>query len=518
LQDHDLTLLPQSRIRFFAGFSRNTQSGPALSTVQLFDPRGDEFPLFSDIDRRQNQYRAGAEAVFFGVKLNFLRSWEKYEEKSAERAGGKLAGANPDDPTALDRFARTAPWSGSTPGWRVNLFREQGRYWAVNGRFTYSGGRRHFVLDEGAVGIDRFGDARNRQIVLAGNGRRPVSTAQLTFSLFPSDTVTLTNHTSFHHTRMEGEARFRELENSTLQDSFLSLQFLGLRAFTNSTDLNWRARPWLSVRGGYLVSGRRIRSIEGERGAGYQDSLAAEQTNRLNAGSAGVRLKPAKPVTLSLDGELGRIDRPFFPTSDRRYHGLSARAQWRGRSLQLSALARSNYNFNSVSLFSHSARSRQYSYDASWTPLSSFAVEAGYAKLHSDTLTGLAFFAARSLVRGETSVYQSNLHAGHLGVRWAIRDRVDLYAGYHRTQDTGDGRAALETPPSGVAAGTARPAFLAVQTFPVTFDSPQVRISVRLTAKLRWNLGYQRYRYDELLLASQNYRAHTGFTSVLWSF
>src|SRR5438067_10123164 len=34
LHDHDFTLLPQSKVQFRFGYSRNTQDGPALSTVQ----------------------------------------------------------------------------------------------------------------------------------------------------------------------------------------------------------------------------------------------------------------------------------------------------------------------------------------------------------------------------------------------------------------------------------------------------------------------------------------------------
>ena len=37
MQDHDLTLLPQSRFRFRVGYSRNVEDGPALSTAQEFD-------------------------------------------------------------------------------------------------------------------------------------------------------------------------------------------------------------------------------------------------------------------------------------------------------------------------------------------------------------------------------------------------------------------------------------------------------------------------------------------------
>ena len=63
--------------------------------------------------------------------------------------------------------------------------------------------------------------------------------------------------------------------------------------------------------------------------------------------------------------------------------------------------------------------------------------------------------------------------------------------------------------------------FLAVQTFPVSYQSPLARVSVRLSPKLRWNVGWQFYNYNEqfrLFAAYQNFHAHTGYTSVLWTF
>jgi hypothetical protein len=47
------------------------------------------------------------------------------------------------------------------------------------------------------------------------------------------------------------------------------------------------------------------------------------------------------------------------------------------------------------------------------------------------------------------------------------------------------------------------------------------RVSVRITPKIRWNAGWQFYRYREefgVVGVLGNYRAHTGFGSVLWSF
>ena len=116
----------------------------------------------------------------------------------------------------------------------------------------------------------------------------------------------------------------------------------------------------------------------------------------------------------------------------------------------------------------------------------------------------------------DQSIYISNLHAVNVGLRFAIRNYADLYTGYSITKDNGDGRASLA--PQATAAGQV---FYNVQTFPMTFQSPLARLSVRINEKVRWNLGWQYYGYDEkfgLLGLNQGYRAHTGYTSLLWAF
>jgi hypothetical protein len=57
MQDYDLTLLPQSRVRFRLGYSRNTNQGPATSTVE-----GGTEPLLSQLLLYQtNSYRIGVD-------------------------------------------------------------------------------------------------------------------------------------------------------------------------------------------------------------------------------------------------------------------------------------------------------------------------------------------------------------------------------------------------------------------------------------------------------------------------
>ena len=98
--------------------------------------------------------------------------------------------------------------------------------------------------------------------------------------------------------------------------------------------------------------------------------------------------------------------------------------------------------------------------------------------------------------------------AASLGARVNLRKRADVYFGYSRVQDTGG-------PIRNV---SALDAFRLAQSFPMSYDSPQARFSLRLHTKIRWNVGWQYYRYHEDQLATQNYSSHTGYTSVLWSF
>ncbi|MGJ5819220.1 hypothetical protein [Paludibaculum fermentans] len=508
MQDHDFTLFPQGRVRFFLGFSRNVQEGSALTTVNVFDVRGDEFPLFADVHRRQNEVRFGNELKVLGVKVNWMQSWEFYREEMPAALAGASAGNNTTDRTTLSGFLRDSPYKGNTPSFRLNLFREKGEHWAVNGRFSWSAGSRNFTFDETALGTDRFGGARNRQVLVSGNARRPVATGNLTLSLFPTAKLTITNHTGFHSTRMEGDSSYVELENASLTTAYVNFDYLGIRNITNATDAQYQAKPWITIRGGYQYSNRQIRSVEQVTVENFPFSVRTEQTNKLNAGVAGIRLKPWKPFTVSVDGELGRQDRPFFPTSEKNYHAVSARASYRQGPWTLSALAKSYTNNNSTSLFAHSARVRQYSFDGSWMPRDWFSLDAGYSKIHSYTATGLAYFLASAQINGDQSLFLSNLHTGHLGAHFSIKGRVDLYAGLSLTRDAGGS-------PQG---GSTLALLRSVQTFPMGFDAPLARISVKILPKLRWNAGYQYYRYREDLLPLQNYRANTGYTSVLWTF
>ncbi len=508
MQDHQFTLFPQSKIQFYGGYSRNVQDGPALSTANLFDARGNIFPFFQNVRRQQNEYRVGGQVQAAGFKLFWQRGWEYFKE---DTRGTLDSPGLPLDPTitntTLSGLRRDEPYHGSTPHWRVNLFTETAKWFTVNGRFTHSNGNRNFIYDELASGAVR-GGARNVQTLVFGNARRPVTSANLSFSILPTDFITISNHTAFSQTKMEGDNTLRQLTNNTLDSTIANFQFLGIRAVTNSTVIDVSLRPWISLQGGYQFSDRRIRSTERVNDTDFVDLLAAEQSNRLQAATAGFRLRPIKGLILVADGEVGRQNRPFLTTSEKDYHAFGARLEYKQKFYRLAAQARTNVNFNSISLFRHSSRSRNYTVDGSWTPNTRFAVDAGYQKLHLDTITGIAYFLNFNQVDGDRSYFVSNVHAAHAGVRMALLKKLDVYGGFASTKDTGAARAGF----------TGQSALLAAQSFPLRYVSPQMRLSYRINEKLRANFGYQYYDYAERVISLQDYRAHTGFLSVLWSF
>lgn len=514
-QDHTLTLLPQSNIQFFIGYGRNSQSGAGLSTVQLFDSRGNEFPYFSDLRRQQNEIRIGGEVKASSLKFFWQRGWEYFKDDPRDYLPSPSDGNDPTNVNKLTSFQRAEPWRGENPSWRAHLFTEGKHWWALNGRFTYVEGQRNFIFDELALGTARFGALQNRQFLVFGNGRRPVLAANITGSIFPTEKLSISQHLAFNQTRMEGDATYREFSNSALSFTNLNFNFLGIRAITSTTDVNYKVTRRLGLFGGYQFTERRIRSVEQIADEFAADRTTAEQTNRLHTGLAGIRLQPVKPLQINLDGEIGRADRPIYGVSERNFHSLGARVQFKHRSLLLSAQARNRYNFNSVSLWSHSSKGRHYAANLTWTPLERFSIDGGYSKMHLDTLTGLAYFASGSLISSDSSWYVSNIHAVHVLGRVMLAKNLDLSAGYTRNQDLGNGRS-VAVPAN--AFGSSIAGFVQAQTFPLHFASPQARLSWRFHPKVRANFGYQYYDYQERFLNQQNYRAHTGFLSLLWAF
>ena len=269
-------------------------------------------------------------------------------------------------------------------------------------------------------------------------------------------------------------------------------------------------------------------SFDGGFGAlpdSWLDGVSAAPIESHEGRCGGSQLAPAEEsARASWKREMGRNDNPFTPVSLRNYHGSDPEFNtgrettdhWRRTIRRTITITRF------VSRLTVLGPGR-YSADFSWNaPEQGSRSTARIRNLHLDTMGGIAFFAGTPRpveITGDQSIYISNIHAANLGLGLALsRSTPICIVGYNMTKDTGDGRTTL--------AAQARPPgysvfFYNVQTFPLTYQTPLLRLSVRITQKLRYNVGYQYYGYHEdfgLLSANRDYCANTGYTSLLWTF
>jgi hypothetical protein len=89
-----------------------------------------------------------------------------------------------------------------------------------------------------------------------------------------------------------------------------------------------------------------------------------------------------------------------------------------------------------------------------------------------------------------------------------VTRRATLYISYRINKDNGQGNR-LSDP-------TGDPGIL-VTSYPMSFQSPEGRLAIRINRQLDWNVGYQYYNYNESVLVGprpQNYHAHLPYTSL----
>lgn len=546
-QNYDLVLLPQRKIQFLLGFDRNNQNGPAV-TSENFDvrrepafPRERFFVYAQNLRRVNDQYRAGFETTLAGMKVSFLQGLDYYKEDPQNfldpsrtilgvrtSEGSPAAGIVP-----LDQ-RRSDPVHGRTPFTRLNLHTDANRRFSANGRFVYAGGVRKFVIDQNITGLT---PGIVRQVFVLGSGLRSQGTGDLSFSYQPGQRWTLSNTTSINRTRITGDSAFIELRTPVSavdpgRDEYF-FDVLNLRLITNASDVDFRPTKTVGLHAGYHYSIRRMQS------RGILEDIFGRPTdvplntfhNILHSGVAGVRVRPLPPFTMLLDVEYGRANQPFTPISEKRFHAETVKAQWKQKAWLITGSFKAYRNRNNappvlgllegLAPSSHNLESRQYSAGLAWTPARRYALDFSYAKVHLDTASGILNFPVPEspAVTSRRSLYISNLHHGHVMFRTDLHKNLGLFLGYSLVKDTAGAPTSASAPlvtasyPSFVFNGTDL-----INAYPLTYQSPQARVSLKLHPKLSWNIGWQYWGYSEKFTGVQNYHAHAGYTSLRWGF
>ncbi len=522
LQNHDLVFRPGSKFEVVFGYERNRRTGPGFSSAAVRDEFGGYdinhiLRYQRDLRQEGSQYRVGFEVRFTGLALTARQAIDRYEE-GGEAFDAEWLSLDGPSPQSAESFRISEPLRRRTPITTLALRTQGERRFGFNARYVYAAGSGDATLRENISTLDPATSVGVlRESFVVGDANRKQSSGDLTIVLLPVPRWTVTNTTAFHNTRIDGQASF--LEIGLYRNEYLRFNRLGIRRISNATEANFRPVKQVSLYGAYRSSARRVQAADALRFPDFEFANELTATgNDVHSGAGGFRWVPDASLRASFDFEVGRADRPLTPTSERRFHNESARVRWRRNGLFLTGFVRNRVNDNPTELLAHSSKSRSQGLHASWArPQSGLVLDAGYSLLQFDASTGilnLFDLGADQAERGR-AVYASRIHNVNFALRASPSDRVTIHVGLAMTRDSGkkDFGGAIARSSRFI-----RDDAIIVSSLPMSYLSPQARISVSLRENLAWNFGWQHFSYAEQLAGVQGYRAHMAFSSLTVGF
>jgi len=542
LGDFDLTLLPKNRrIRFNAGYSPERYSGPAFTN---YHAGGNEFSFLSQLRSRANDFRVGADGKLGPLNFSFLQGFRRFREDSVIDLG-TTPGINVN-PTAasLTSFDRNEPARGSVNYTRFSLQTLVAKKLDVTGRIIYSKSEQNYSFLESFTGrnwnprITGFPPSPPAatpnilnlgQYNLTGNTERPNWLGDLGLTFWATTKFRLSNTFRVETFEINGAALFSDFFSLTRGTRTDTIGFSNrdvstnteYRKIQNTIEGDYQFSPRYSIHLGYRYARRRVEeSISGfNLGANLPTALVPDsftERNNTHAVLGGFKARPLSDWTIYFDAEHGTADNVFSRIGNYNYTNVRAKSRYKPTSriaFNLAVITKDNSNpseIAGVSLedFGVNVKSRIFTSSLDWTATSRFSVSTGYNYhwINSKAVVDYFFNSVQHPLGNSLYFVRNNFFFVESVAR--IAPRVTLFAAYRINRDHGQG--------SRVADPTGTPGTL-IASYPMSYQSPEARLAVKLHHRLDWNVGYQYYNYNESAIVGprpQNYHAHLPYTSL----
>jgi hypothetical protein len=274
---------------------------------------------------------------------------------------------------------------------------------------------------------------------------------------------------------------------------------------------------------------------------------AAENTT--NAGLFGVRIKPIKEWAIFADAEFGNADSVFTRTENNRYRTFRVRsiARMNKWTLNFSAIVRNNTNPGfSEAIYSQSGtppvvtllvperqadatfRVRNFSTSLDWAPTDKWNFSVGHTYDHQTSMVDIIIPVGSPI--NTSTVFTPGVSEYYVRDNFFFFDltahpanRVTFFASYRIDRDTGQGNKLITRPQD------------VISSYPMRFQTPEAKLSIKLSRHIDWDLGYKYYSYWENVpytpygaalvnnvvqwsngqqYPQQNYTAHMPYTSL----
>ncbi|HEU4389609.1 MAG TPA: hypothetical protein VFV34_17525 [Blastocatellia bacterium] len=519
--DFDLTILPQNdRIRFNVGYSFDRGDGDSLTT---YDYQRDEYPVLYPQRTEANEYRFGVDAKVGIVDLSFLQGFRYFKDDSAYSISGRNIGNNPTNTSVLDSFHRDLPTRGSIPYTLFNIHTFIAKRVDIAGRFAYQSATTHFQLSELASGVDGSG---NRIVsdnwVGTGDSKRPNVMGDLGVTVFVTDKMRISDTVRANVFHIDGGLLLEEDLSRTRTSAggtvvvpsptpdTLWFRNTDYRVASNLIEVDYEFHPRFSAHFGYRYTDRHVEEGASNITAGLPAPAGATEIfdNRTNSYIVGFKARPLNYWTIYFDTETGAADNVFTRTANYDFTNF----RFRTRVAPSSKLA---FNFSLVTRdntnpaladpitqkrFGADINTRIYTGTADWTPYTKFSLSTGYTHTQVTSDADIVFFANSVRTTGLSRYFLRDNFA-FINTWFELHPRATLYAAYRINHDGGQGdRVSSPT--------------VFVGSYPQQFQTPEVRLAVKLHNRVDWNVGYQYFSFQEKFGNSQWYQTHLPYTSL----
>jgi hypothetical protein len=521
--DFDFTGLPENnKLKFYLGYSRDTREGPGTTTARF---GGDEYQITSNSDTRANNFRGGIDAKVLGFDLSLLQGARYFKDNSSYSVTSTNQGNNPANTSRIDQLFRENPTQGSHFFTRFSAHRLFAKKLDFTGRFIYLSGRSRYSFLEQTTGRLANGNLAVPQTATAsGETKRPSSIGDIGVTFLATNKFRISNTFRFDNFRINGEEplldvlrqrTFAGVPLATVTTSSFFARTTKYRRFMNTIEADYQFSSAYSVHAGYRFTDRHIELAHLDR----TTTLATRSEtvdNQTHAAIFGLKARPVKAWTIYFDGEHGNADSVFTRLANNDFTNLRLRnrVNVNGQlTLNFSVITKDNTNPADVitspnvpfgtppGALDVNVKSRHFTSSVDWTPNGKFSLSSGYTHMRLTSIAGILLPISGQRRVGESQYFsRDNFFFFNAFVK--PTPRVTFYAGYHINKDGGQGD---RVSPSNV---------ILIDSYPMSFQSPEARVTVRLNRVLDWNVGYTYYNYKDTFFPVQNYHAHLPYTSL----
>lgn len=546
--DFDLTILPKNeKIRFNIGYSPERLNGPAFTNYHF---GGNEFNLLNNLRSRADDYRVGADGKIGPIDFSFLQGFRRFRDDSFITQASQI-NLNPAA-ASLTSYHRDEPSRGSVNYTRFSLHSLIARKLDITGRIIYSKAKSDFTFLESFAGrnfnprvtgwpptppaatpnILNFGNYN-----ITGNADRPDTLGDIGVTFLATDRLRISNTFRVEDFKINGFAVFSDFfsitrgSGATARTDTVGFSNLDAtrttkyRKYQNTIEGDYQFNNRYAVHFGYRYGQRHIEEgLEGFN-LGSNGSLSPpparssefeSEENHTHAVIGGFKARPANNWTIYFDGEHGTADNVFTRIGNYNYTNIRAKSRYSPTNrltFNTALIAKNNANPSeiagvSIEDFGVSIKSRIFTSSVDWAATERVSFSTGYTFnwVNNNAVVDYFFNSIRHPLGH--SLYYSRNHYFFFDTVTRLAPRVTLYAAYRINKDTGQG--------DRVADPTGNPGLL-IASYPMSYQSPEARLAVRVTRRLDWNVGYQYYNYNESTLVGprpENYHAHLPYTSL----